>query len=139
MPKKQIRTVNTTLIKLHGTPFKKAAELKAQEEKILLEEWQNIERARVRLELLMKEGNRAILAPFLNGLSAKFVGPKNPNDNMIRIFLTDQDSIQIEIDSQLRAIHPEGITEHLVKSMVSGLFTGYLTALGLVSETQIKT
>lgn len=139
MPKKNINTTNSTLIKLHGTPFKSATELKAHEEHILLEEWENVERARVRRELLLKAHNREILAPLLNGLSAKFVGPKSEKDNLVKVFLTDQHHIQVDIDAQLKQKEVGAISDSLVKSLVSGLISGYLSALGLTLESQIQT
>ena len=124
-------TTNTTLLKLRGTPFKNASDLKASEEQILREEWQSIERARIRRELLMKEENKKILAPFLSGFKAKFTGTSSPHENLVRVYLADDDSIHVDIDDALKSKDINGTMESLVRSLVEGLMGGYLLALGL--------
>ena len=56
MPKKP--TTNTTLMRLKNTPFESATAMKAEEQRILKQEWENVERARVRRVLLKKEENQ---------------------------------------------------------------------------------
>ena len=69
MPKKP--TTNTTLLRLKNTPFESATAMKTEEQRILKQEWENVERARVRRLLLMKDENREIVSPFLKGFQAK--------------------------------------------------------------------
>ena len=139
MPRKSSTpTKNATLLRLKGTPFKTAADLNAHEEQILKEEWQSIERARVRRELLSKKENKQILAPFMNGFKAKFVGATGQYENLVRVYLTDDDSIQVDIDNELKSNDINGAMESLVKSLTEGLMGGYLLALGLKSESPFK-
>ena len=132
--KKKPNTKNATILKLHGTPFKSAADLKANADKILMEEWQNVERARVRRELLMRDENKSILKPLMNGMSAKFVGPRDKKENLVRVYLTDDHEIQIDIDHKLKGHDVAAISDSLVKSLVAGLVSGYLGALGLIPD-----
>ena len=131
-------TTNATLLRLKGTPFKTGTEMKSYEEKILKEEWQSVERARVRRELLMKEVNRPLISPFLNGFSAKFIGPGLKNENLIKIYLTSSEEIQVEIDQNLRSNDNTSTVESLVKSLLGGFTNGYLTALGLRDDSLFK-
>ncbi len=109
--------------------------MKTQEDQILLEEWQSVERAKVRRELLMKEGNRQILAPLLNGFKAKFTGTENDHQHLVKVYLTADDSIQVDIDDELKSKDTNGSMESLVRSLIEGLMGGYLAALGLKSES----
>lgn len=128
------KSKNPTLIKLRGTPFKTASELKSVEEKILRQEWESVERARVRRELLHKEENKKILAPFLNGFKVNFVGTKGANENLVKVHMAADESVHVDIDQQLRSKDTNGTMESLVKSLIHGFLGGYLTALGLKAD-----
>jgi hypothetical protein len=134
---KKTKTTNTTLLKLKGTPFKNASDLKAHEDQILMEEWQSVERAKIRRELLNKEENKLILAPLMNGFKAKFTGANGIHENLIRVYLTPDDSIQIDINNELKSNDTNGSMESLVRSLIEGLMGGYLAALGLKNENSI--
>ena len=138
MAKKQSTTKNITLIRLKGTPFKTAASMKAHEDQILKEEWETVERARIRRELFKKESNQIILAPFFKGFNAKFVGNEGNHENLVKVYLTDDDGVQVDIDNQLKNIDIDRSMESLIKSLVEGFMGGYLTALGLKDETLFR-
>lgn len=131
---KKSTTTNTTLLRLKDTPFESASEMKAHEKRILLEEWENVERARTRRVLLKKEENQQIIAPFLNGFKAKFVGG-DVNENLVRVYLTQDESIQVEIDDELKGKDTPATLESLVKSLTESFMSGYLTSLGLKDES----
>lgn len=134
MAKKKESTTNTTLLRLKNTPFKSAAELKQHEERILREEWENVERAKQRRTLLQKEENKDIMGPFLKGFKAKFVGDNQDVDSLVKVYLTHDESVQIEIDDELKSKDVNGTVESLVKSMTESFVNGYLTALGLKED-----
>ncbi len=134
MAKKSI-SQNTTLKRLTGTPFKTGSELKIAEEQILKEEWKNIERARVRRNLFKMENNKEILAPFLKGFQAKFVNENGNREQVVRVFLTDDEAIQVEIDNELRVKDYNAAIETIVKSLVEGFMGGYFKALGLKGDS----
>jgi len=132
-------TTNTTLLKLKNTPFKTATELKQHEERILREEWENIERAKQRRILLQKDENKEVMGPFLNGFGAKFVGANQGSDNLVKVYLAQDDSIQIDIDNELKSKDASDTVESLVKSLTESFVNGYLTALGLKDESLFQT
>lgn len=136
MAKKPI-TTNTTLLKLKGTPFESATEMKEAEKRILMNEWESIERAKARRLLLKKEENQEVIAPFLNGFQAKFVGQDN-TENVVRVYLTKEDRVQVEVDEELKNQDMIGAVEGLVKSMTESFMNGYLTALGLKEDNLFK-
>lgn len=129
-------TTNTTLLRLKNTPFESASEMKSFEKKLLKEEWESIERARVRKLLLMKEENQSVIAPFLNGFQAKF--NLGNTENLVKVYLTKNDQIQIDIDNELKSDDTSGVMEALVKSLTESFMGGYLTALGLKDEALFK-
>lgn len=131
-PDKKIK--NTTLLKLKGTPFKSATDLKNSEERILKQEWESVERARVRRELLRKDENQQILAPFMNGFKVNFVGPQGHSESLLKVHMGKDESVHVDIDQQLRSKDSHAIMEGLVKSLIHGFLGGYLNALGLKSE-----
>ena len=135
MAKKKEQTTNTTLLRLKNTPFKTASELKQHEERILREEWENVERARQRRILLQKDENKEVIGPFLKGFKAKFVGGGDNSDNLVRVYLAADESIQIDIDDELKSKDVNGAVESLVKSLTESFVNGYLTALGLKDES----
>lgn len=135
MAKKKEQTTNTTLLRLKNTPFKTASELKQHEERILREEWENVERARQRRILLQKDENKEVIGPFLKGFKAKFAGSGDNSDNLVRVYLANDESIQIDIDDELKSKDVNGAVESLVKSLTESFVNGYLTALGLKDES----
>lgn len=135
MPKN--KTVNTTLLRLKDKPFGNATELKNEEKRILREEWESIERARVRRLLLLKEENKEIVSPFLKGFQAKFVG-KDESENVVKVYLTKEDQVQIEVDSEMKDSGTGEAIEGLVKSLSESFMNGYLTALGLKDDSLFK-
>jgi hypothetical protein len=132
---KKSTSKNVTLKRLTGTPFKTGAELKIAEDQILREEWKNIERARVRRNLLRLETNKEILAPFTKGLQAKFVNEDGQHEQVVKVYLTEDEAIQVEIDHELKVKDYAASIESIVKSLVEGLMGGYFKALGLKGET----
>lgn len=130
-------TTNSTLLRLKGTPFKTAAALKASEDVILREEWHNVERARVRHELFLRDGNQLLMNPFTKGIQARYVTATS-NDNLVHVFLTAEQSVQVNIDNEMRNKNATTAIESLVKSLVTGLMDGYLGALGLRSDPNSK-
>lgn len=135
MPKNT--TTNTTLLRLKNTPFENATDLKSEEKKILKQEWENVERARVRRLLLLKDENKEIVSPFLKGFQAKFVG-KDDSENVVRIYLNEQEQVQIEVDSEMKEEGTSEAIEGLVKSLSESFMNGYLTALGLKEDNIFK-
>lgn len=131
MPKKP--TTNTTLLRLKNTPFESATAMKTEEQRILKQEWENVERARVRRLLLLKEENKEIVSPFLKGFQAKFVG-KDESENVVRIYLNDEEQVQIEVDSEMKEEGTSEAIEGLIKSLSESFMNGYLTALGLKED-----
>ena len=134
MAKKNHTTTNATLLKLKHTPFKTATEMKAHEERICREEWELVERAKHRRLLLNKEEYEDIIMPFKKGFKAKFVGSDAIKDNMVKVYLTKDESVQIEIDDGLKSKDINGAVHSLVKSLTESFMNGYLSALGLREE-----
>lgn len=138
LAKQKMTTTNTTLLRLKNTPFKTAAEMKVHEDRILREEWETVERAKQRRQLLKKEENAEIIAPFTNGFAAKFIGNEEVG-NLVRVYLTDTDQVQIDIDDSLKTKDASATVECLVRSLSESFMNGYLSALGLKDETLLPT
>ena len=136
MPRNQ--TTNTTLLKLKDTPFESASEMKAEEKRILEQEWRRIKTAKVRRQLLLKEENQEVISPILKGFQAKFVG-KDDSENVVRVYLNKQEQVQIEVDSEMKKEGTSEAIEGLVKSLSDSFMNGYLSALGLKEEGLFKT
>lgn len=136
MPRQQ--TTNTTLLKLKDTPFESAGEMKAEEKRILEQEWRRVRTAKVRRHLLLKEENQEVISPILKGFQAKFVG-KDDSENVVRVYLNSEEKVQIEVDSEMKKEGTGEAIEGLVKSLSESFMNGYLTALGLKGEGLFKT
>lgn len=123
-------TTNTTLLRLKGTPFKTAAEMKVHEDRLLMEEWERIERAKYRRQLFKKEENSEVLSPFQKGWGARFVGNEEVG-NLVKVYLTKDDEVQIDIDDSLKSKDSSAVVEVLVRSISASFIGGYLATLGL--------
>jgi 2',3'-cyclic-nucleotide 2'-phosphodiesterase (5'-nucleotidase family) len=136
--RKKMTTTNTTLLRLKDTPFKTATEMNTHEERICREEWELIERAKQRRRLLRKTENADVIAPFTNGFGAKFIG-HDQIGNLVKVYLTPNDQIQIDIDDKLRTKDAAATVECLVRSLSESFVNGYLSALGLKDESILPT
>ena len=132
---KKSTSTNVTLKRLNGTPFKTGSALKLAEDKILREEWKYVERARVRRSLFRMENNKEILAPFLNGFQVKFVSDSEKKEQVVRVYLTEDEAVQVEVDHELKVRDYNASVESLVKSLIEGFMGGYFKALGLKSDS----
>lgn len=133
MAKRKKTTTNSTWLRIKDSPFKSATEMKTHEDRILREEWEIVERAKQRRRLLRKEENAEIIAPFTNGFAAKFVGNEDV-ENLVRVYLTKNDQVQVDIDETLKTKDSSTTVECLVKSLSESFMNGYLSALGLRDE-----
>jgi hypothetical protein len=135
---KKSTSQNATLKRLTGTPFKTGSELKAAEVQILKEEWKVVERARVRRNLFRMEKNKELLAPFLKGFQAKFVNENGAHEQVVKVYLTEDEAIQVEIENDLKVKDYNAAIETIVKSLVEGFMGGYFKALGLKAESGVE-
>ena len=53
---------------------------------------------------------------------------------MVRIYLNDDEQVQIEVDSEMKEEGTSEAIEGLIKSMSESFMNGYLTALGLKED-----
>lgn len=95
-----------------------------------MEEWERIERARHRRNLFKKEENSELIAPFQKGWGARFIGSEDTG-NLVKVYLTEDDLVQIDIDETLKSKDAGSTVEVLVRSVSSSFINGYLTSLGL--------
>lgn len=133
---------NTTIKRLRETPFKTAAEMNEEENRIMREEWEILERARRRRLLLKKEQFREIIAPYTNGFGARFVNASSEGtipSNLVKAYLTEKDEVQIDIDDQLNTEDAGSTLTYLVRSVTESLMNSYMgTTLGLKEELDLN-
>lgn len=129
---------NVTIVRLRDTPHKTAAEMNAAEERIAKDEWEIMERARRRQLLLKKEQFRDIAKPYKKGFRARFVGEEHSTsdiDNLVHSYLTEEDSVQIDISEKLNTDDAGSTLTYLVKSVTQSLIDSYMgTTLGLKQD-----
>jgi len=128
--KKSSTTKNTTLLRLKNTPFSTAADLKANEDRILMEEWERVERAKQRRLQFRKEENAILIAPYKKGWGARFVGIENAG-NLVKVYMDDDDQVQIDIDDSLKSKDAMATVDCLVRSVAQSFIRGYNSTLGL--------
>lgn len=128
-------TKNATLLRLKNTPFENAKQLKAAEARLRAEEWESMERARLRKAYYAKPEYRGIIAPLLNGFTAKVVGGEDAD--LVRVYLTSEDRVHVEVASNVS--HPEDnlAVQTLVRSLTESFMNGYFTALGLRDDEPV--
>lgn len=114
---------------LKGTPFNKRVDLVKAKDKILKEEWDKIERAKVRFDLMNSQEYSFALQPFRKGLDCRFVG----SEGAIKIFIDEDGTQKINISETFKSDDSTDLLISNLSKMLSESFQlNYLKATGLV-------
>lgn len=133
--KKETETVtgNVTKEKLAGTPFSSMAELNAASGELRSETWRQLEKARIKKELLGKDEYKFFLEPFRRGMICRY-GEKN--DNLVRVYLGADGGIQVDINEEMKsAENSEALLSALIRSTSDSLFSNYLKSMNIIGQT----
>ena len=124
---------NVTKERLAGTPFSSMAELNAASKELRAETWRQIEKARIKRELLSKDEYKFFLDPFRKGMVCRY-GEKN--DSLVRVYLTSDGGIQVDINEEMKsAENSEALLSALIKSTSDSLFSNYLKSMDIIAPT----
>ena len=91
---------NVTRERLEGTPFTAASEYNAAKDRILKDEWEQLEHARARKELLEREEYEYIINRFKKGLSCEF---GDSNNKLFRIYIDNDRATQVVLDERVKS------------------------------------
>lgn len=133
-PRKKQESIqgNVTKERLAGTPFTSMAELNAASDELRAETWRQLEKARIKRELLAKEEYKFFLDPFRKGMVCRY-GEKN--DSLVRVYLTTDGGIQVDINEEMKsAENSEALLSALIKSTSDSLFSNYLKSMDIISH-----
>lgn len=134
MPRKKkddASTSNVTKEKLAGTPFSSMAELNAASRELRTETWRQLERARIKRELLGKDEYKFFLDPFRRGMICRY---GEQNDNLVRVYLGEDGGIQVDINEEMRsAENSEALLSALIRSTSDSLFSNYLKSMNIIA------
>lgn len=133
--KKGSGTGNITKERLAGTPFTSMSEMDSASGDIRRDTWSQLERARIKRELLAKPEYKFFLEPFRKGMICKY-GEKN--DNLVRVFLSEDGGIEVDINEEMKSAENSGaLLSALIKSTSDSLFSNYLKSMDIIvpSET----
>lgn len=131
--KKKNSQTNITKERLSGTPFNSAAEMNAASDELRREAWGQLEKARIKRELLSKEEYKFFLEPFKKGMSCKYV---NKDENLVRVYLAE-DGIEVDINEEMRSAENSGaLLDSLIRSTSDSLFSNYLRSMDIISNTE---
>lgn len=122
---------NVTKERLAGTPFSSMAELNAASNELRTETWRQLEKARIKRELLAKEEYKFFLDPFRKGMVCRY-GEKN--DSLVRVYLSADGGIQVDINEEMKsAENSEALLSALIKSTSDSLFSNYLKSMDIIA------
>lgn len=128
---KDSATGNVTKERLAGTPFASMAELNAASKELRTETWRQLEKARIKRELLAKDEYKFFLDPFRKGMICRY-GEKN--DSLVRVYLSSDGGIQVDINEEMKsAENSEALLSALIKSTSDSLFSNYLKSMDIIS------
>lgn len=131
---KEKKNTNPTRAKIDGTPFKSAAEYNEATDKILKEEWEQLERARQRKDLLKREEYQYILDRFKAGLSCEF---GNSNNKLFRVYIAEDGSTQVAIDEKMKSEENlEQVIGVVMKSLTESFEKNYLKAMKILPDSE---
>ena len=126
---------NATKQKLMGTPFASATELNRAQAKIKLQVWTEVQRAKVKHDLLSKPENKFYLEPFRQGLACAY--GKNGN-KIVRCFVDENEATQIEINEDMRSDQSnETLLKVLVHAMSQSLNETYMKARDIIPDRSV--
>lgn len=129
--KKRTRASNITKEKLAGTPFTSAAEMNAASEELRREAWNQLEKARIKRELLAKEEYKFFLEPFNKGMSCKYV---DKDENLVKVYLGGN-GIEVDINEEMKSTENSGaLLSALIRSTSDSLFSNYLRSMDIISD-----
>ena len=128
--KKKATTSNSTKDKLAGTPFSNMSEMTAASDELRKEAWSQLEKARIKRELLQKAEYQFFLEPFKKGMICKY-GEKD--DNLVRVFLGEGGGIEVKINEEMKSAENSGaLLSALIKSTSDSLFSNYLKSMDII-------
>lgn len=130
--RKSATSGNITKERLAGTPFNSATEMNAVSDELRREAWTQLEKARIKRELLAKEEYKFFLEPFQKGMICKY-GKKN--DSLVRVYLSDN-GIEVDINGEMKSSENSGtILKALIRSTSDSLFSNYLKSMDIINNT----
>jgi hypothetical protein len=122
---------NVTKERLAGTPFSSMAELNAASKELRSETWRQVEKAKIKRELLSKDEYKFFLEPFRKGMVCRY-GEKN--DSLVRVYLTSDGGIQVDINEEMKSTeNSEALLSALIKSTSDSLFSNYLKSMDIIA------
>lgn len=125
-------TLNPTRQRLEGTPFTLATDFNAAKERILKEEWEQLEHARARKQLLERDEYAYIINRFRKGLSCEF---GNSNNKLFRVFIDKDGATQVALDEKMKSgENNEVLIGILIKSLSESFEKNYLKTMKIISE-----
>lgn len=131
--KKKNSQTNITKERLSGTPFNSAAEMNAASDELRREAWSQLEKARIKRELLSKEEYKFFLEPFQKGMSCKYV---NKDENLVRVYLAE-DGIEVDINEEMKSAENSGaLLDALIRSTSDSLFSNYLRSMDIIGDSE---
>lgn len=134
--KRKERSTNITKERLAGTPFNSAAEMNAASEELRREAWNQLERARIKRELLAKEEYKFFLEPFQKGMTCKYI---ETDDNLVRVFLTEN-GVEVDINEEMKTAENSGaLLSALIRSTSDSLFSNYLRSMDIINDSDSLT
>ncbi len=132
--RKEKLTQNPTRQRLEGVPFSTASELNFAQDKILKEEWEQLEHARARKNLLQREEYTYILDRFRKGVSCEF---KTGHNKFCHIYIDDDGAMQVLIDEKYKAQENSEALLGLIKSLSEAFESNYLKAMKILPVEEL--
>lgn len=132
--KKQNSTGNITKERLAGTPFNSMSEMSEASQELRRETWNQLEKARIKRELLQKPEYKFFLEPFRKGMVCKY---GEQNDTLVRVSLTDEGGIAVDINEEMKSEENSGaVLNNLIKATSDSLFSNYLKSMDIISHQE---
>jgi hypothetical protein len=131
--KKKVSPTNITKERLAGTPFSSAAEMNAASEELRREAWSQLERAKIKRELLAKDEYKFFLEPFQKGMSCKYV---KKDENLVKVSLAEN-GIEVDINEEMKTVENSGaLLSALIRSTSDSLFSNYLRSMDIICDSE---
>lgn len=134
--KKSEGTVNVTKERLAGTPFSSMAEMDAASSRIRRETWNQLERARIKKELLDKPEFKFFLDTFRKGMICKY---SESHDSLVKVSLGDDGEIAVDINDEMKSTENSStFLSSLINATSDSLLSNYLKSMDVLTDSESK-
>ena len=130
--KQNLESGNVTKDRLAGTPFSSKSEMDAASDELRKAIWTQLERVRIKKELLRKPELKSFLEPFQTGLGCKY----SEKTDLFRIHLNEHGGVDVNIHEEMKTEENRAaLLTAFIRSTSDSFLSNYLKSLDILPNS----